>query len=127
MTAGKTIELDHLIEGSRMRLYWYSNSLGTTLEMWRDQAPALRERFRLVRYDHRGHGGSPSRPAPTPWRTSARMCWFCWMASGWSASFCGLSIGDGRHVARQRSARTRRAWRCAAQRPASILTPIARA
>ena len=92
VTAGKTIELDHLIEGSEDALYWLSNSLGTTLEMWRDQAPALRERFRLVRYDHRGHGGSPSRPAPTPWRTSARMCWFCWMASGWSA-FCGLSIG----------------------------------
>ena len=28
-----------------------SNSLGTTLQMWRDQAPALRERFRLARLE----------------------------------------------------------------------------
>ena len=35
-----------------------SNSLGTSLEMWDDQAPALAERFRLLRFDSRGHGRS---------------------------------------------------------------------
>lgn len=34
------------------------NSLGTTTAMWEPQLPALTERFRLVRYDHRGHGKS---------------------------------------------------------------------
>jgi 3-oxoadipate enol-lactonase len=36
-----------------------SNSLGTTMSMWDAQLPALAERFRVVRYDLRGHGGSP--------------------------------------------------------------------
>ena len=41
-----------------------SNSLGTTLEMWDPQAAQLAERFRLVRYDTRGHGSSPIPPSP---------------------------------------------------------------
>jgi 3-oxoadipate enol-lactonase len=41
-----------------------SNSLGTTMRMWDEQLPALRDRFRLVRYDTRGHGGSPAPPGP---------------------------------------------------------------
>jgi len=41
-----------------------SNSLGTTLEMWDAQLPALTERYRVVRYDTRGHGRSPVPPGP---------------------------------------------------------------
>jgi 3-oxoadipate enol-lactonase len=41
-----------------------SNSLGTDLHMWDAQAAAFAQRFRLVRYDRRGHGksGVPSGP-----------------------------------------------------------------
>ena len=35
-----------------------SNSLGTNLEMWSPQMEALRTRFRVLRYDSRGHGAS---------------------------------------------------------------------
>jgi 3-oxoadipate enol-lactonase len=35
-----------------------SGSLGSTLEMWDRQLP-LAERFRLLRFDHSGHGNSP--------------------------------------------------------------------
>src|ERR1700693_5043623 len=35
-----------------------SNSLGTDLRMWDDQAPTWSKHFRLVRYDRRGHGKS---------------------------------------------------------------------
>jgi len=41
-----------------------SNSLGSTSAMWDPQYPALAERLRIVRYDHRGHGESPVPPAP---------------------------------------------------------------
>lgn len=41
-----------------------SNSLGAALEMWDPQAEALAERFRLVRYDTRGHGRSAVPPGP---------------------------------------------------------------
>jgi 3-oxoadipate enol-lactonase len=41
-----------------------SNSLGTNLHMWDPQAKAFSEKFRLVRYDRRGHGksGAPKGP-----------------------------------------------------------------
>jgi 3-oxoadipate enol-lactonase len=35
------------------------SSLGTTLEMWSPVLPGLADRWRIVRYDHRGHGRSP--------------------------------------------------------------------
>ena len=37
----------------------FSNSIGTTLEMWDRQIPALFNRYRCLRYDTRGHGRSP--------------------------------------------------------------------
>jgi len=39
-------------------------SLGTTLEMWDPQLPALADRRRVIRYDHRGHGASPVPAGP---------------------------------------------------------------
>src|SRR5215467_6889540 len=40
------------------------NSLGTTMELWEPQLEGLGRRFRLLRYEHRGHGGSPAPPGP---------------------------------------------------------------
>lgn len=34
----------------------FSNSLGTNLSMWDRQVPALEQKFRVLRYDMRGHG-----------------------------------------------------------------------
>lgn len=42
----------------------FSNSLGTSLEMWDAQVEALRGRYRCLRYDTRGHGRSAVRDEP---------------------------------------------------------------
>jgi 3-oxoadipate enol-lactonase len=42
----------------------FSGSLGTDLTMWEAQADPLGARFRVLRYDMRGHGGSPVPPGP---------------------------------------------------------------
>ena len=36
----------------------FSNSLATSLAMWDEQAAALKDKYRVLRYDQRGHGGS---------------------------------------------------------------------
>jgi 3-oxoadipate enol-lactonase len=41
-----------------------SNSIGSTPAMWYRQLPALTDRLRVVRYDHRGHGRSPVPQGP---------------------------------------------------------------
>jgi 3-oxoadipate enol-lactonase len=41
-----------------------SNSLGTNLAMWDVQIPTLAQKFRVVRYDSRGHGLSKVTPGP---------------------------------------------------------------
>ncbi|MFT3864232.1 MAG: 3-oxoadipate enol-lactonase [Solirubrobacterales bacterium] len=60
-----TVALNHLVEGpADAPALVLLNSLGTDLRMWDAQAEALREELRIVRCDARGHGGSPTAPAP---------------------------------------------------------------
>lgn len=58
------VDLHYVDEGPRdAPVLVLSGSLGSTVEMWRPQAP-LAETFRVIRIDHRGHGGSPVPPGP---------------------------------------------------------------
>jgi 3-oxoadipate enol-lactonase len=41
-----------------------SNSIGSTSDMWEPQVPALAERYRVVRYETRGHAGAPVPDGP---------------------------------------------------------------
>jgi 3-oxoadipate enol-lactonase len=95
MTEETTVRLHHQFEGSEdAPVLVMANSLGTTLRMWDDQAPALRERFRLLRYDHRGHGGSPVPPGPYRIEDLGRDALALLDGLGIEHfSFCGLSIG----------------------------------
>lgn len=47
----------HVVDGSGETVVLI-NSLGATLDMWEPQVEPLGERFRLVRFDTRGHGGT---------------------------------------------------------------------
>lgn len=70
------------------------NSLGTTLEMWEPQVPALATGFRLVRYDRRGHGRSPAPPGPYSIEDLGRdVLGLLDDLDLERVSFCGLSIG----------------------------------
>jgi 3-oxoadipate enol-lactonase len=60
---GVTIRYD--IEGPiNAPVVTLSHSLAANLHLWDAQAASLRDRYRVLRYDVRGHGGSSVPPAP---------------------------------------------------------------
>jgi 3-oxoadipate enol-lactonase len=71
-----------------------SNSLGTNLSMWDPQIPALAQRFRVLRYDTRGHGQSAVTPGPYSITQLGRDVVGLLDDAGIErAHFCGLSMG----------------------------------
>jgi 3-oxoadipate enol-lactonase len=88
-------ELHHRVDGpDDAPVLVLAPSLGTTLELWEAQLPALAARRRVVRVDLPGHGSSPIPAGPTPVQD---------MAAGVlailddleieRASLCGVSLG----------------------------------
>ena len=86
--------LHHEVSGpAHAPIVLMGGSLGTTLEMWAGQLP-LADRFRLVRFDHRGHGRSPAPPGPYEIADLGADVLGLMDALGIErASACGLSIG----------------------------------
>lgn len=71
-----------------------SNSLGSTLEMWDDQIPALAANHRVLRYDTRGHGRSDAPAGPYSFADLAGDVIGLMDALGIErAGFMGLSLG----------------------------------
>jgi 3-oxoadipate enol-lactonase len=72
----------------------FSNSLGTNLGMWDLQARALQDRFRILRYDTRGHGQSsvPDGPYSIDQLANDFLCLLDALQIR-TTSFCGLSMG----------------------------------
>ncbi len=71
-----------------------SNSLGTTLDMWVPQMPALLEHFRVLRYDTRGHGQSEVTPGPySIAQLGNDVLALLDHVKAPRAHFCGLSMG----------------------------------
>ena len=70
------------------------NSLGTNLRMWDDQAADWSKRFRLVRYDRRGHGKSGAPKGPYRMELLGRDALAVADAAGVKKfNWCGLSMG----------------------------------
>lgn len=98
-----TVALHHLDQGPRAApALVLCGSLGSTLEMWSPQVAPLTERFRVVRVDHRGHGGSPVPPGPYRIADLAGDVLALLDALGLDrVAYCGLSMGGcvGLHLA----------------------------
>ncbi len=140
-----TVALEHRIDGlADGPALLMSGSLGTTLEMWEPQLPLLSDVARLVRFEHRGHGGSPAPPGPYSIdELGADVLALMDALELERASYCGLSIGGmvGQWLAINAPARIhrlilictsahlppQRAWheRAAAVREAGSAEPIA--
>ncbi len=72
----------------------FCNSLGTDLHMWDRQVDALSARFRILRYDRRGHGQSSAAPGLYSVAGLGADVVALWDHLGVERShFCGLSIG----------------------------------
>lgn len=60
-----TVELHYTVDGPPDAPFLVlGSSLGTTGALWQPQMPTLVENFRVLRYDHRGHGRSPVPQGP---------------------------------------------------------------
>jgi 3-oxoadipate enol-lactonase len=71
-----------------------ANSLGTNLSMWDAQMPSLSARFRVMRYDTRGHGSSVISPGGYAVDTLGRdVLGLLDALNIQRAHFCGLSMG----------------------------------
>lgn len=79
-----------------------SHSLATDLTLWDDQMAALTPRFRVLRFDTRGHGGSSAPAGPYDFAMlTADVLWLMEHLGVQRAHLCGISLGGmiAQHVA----------------------------
>lgn len=87
------MSLHHRIDGDGDRALVLAGSLGSTFAMWEPQLAALTDRFRVVRFDHPGHGGSPLLDVRTVGGIAAEIASLLDGLGLERVSFCGLSLG----------------------------------
>lgn len=95
MAAPKAIDLNYRADGPPgAPVLVLSHALGLSLAQWDPQVAPLSRAFRVVRYDHRGHGGSPVPPGPYTIEELGRDLIHLLDRLGLDrVSFCGLSLG----------------------------------
>ena len=88
------MKLAYRVDGQEAAPLVLANSLGTTWELWDAQLPELARDFRVVRFDHPGHGRSPIPDAPVTVESLADDVVELLDALELErVSFCGLSLG----------------------------------
>lgn len=90
------LSVHYQLEGDlRAPVVMLCNSLGTDLHMWDAQLPALLPKFRVLRYDKRGHGltdGAPEESYSLDGLADDALALLDALKLG-RVHFCGLSIG----------------------------------
>jgi 3-oxoadipate enol-lactonase len=86
---------DHRLDGPQdAPVLVLANSLGTTRRLWDSQMPAFTGEFRVLRWDHRGHGLSPTAPgAYTMAMLAGDLLDLLDRLGIARASVCGMSLG----------------------------------
>ncbi|MCE7007721.1 3-oxoadipate enol-lactonase [Kibdelosporangium philippinense] len=91
----KPVEVHRTIEGPQdAPVLILSGSIGSNLDMWLPQRTALSDEYRVVSYDHRGHGKSPVPDGPyTIADLAGDVIALLDQLQVEKAHFCGLSLG----------------------------------
>ncbi|MGB6102996.1 MAG: 3-oxoadipate enol-lactonase [Pusillimonas sp.] len=80
--------------GDDAEVLLFSNSLGTSLALWDEQASYFSSRYRVLRYDTRGHGLSAKSPGPyTIEQLGTDVIRLADALGIEKFSFCGISMG----------------------------------
>jgi len=95
MATAAPIDLHYRVDGpSSAPVLVLSHALGLSMAMWDRQVAPLSREFRVVRYDHRGHGGSPVPERPYRIEDLGRdLLHMLDRLALERVSFCGLSLG----------------------------------
>ncbi|MGH3934225.1 MAG: alpha/beta fold hydrolase [Pseudonocardiaceae bacterium] len=91
----RSVKVHHELTGSSdLPVLVLAGPLGSTMQIWQPQVEALADRFQILRYDHRGHGGSPVADGPYAIADMAiDVVALLDELSIERAAFCGLSLG----------------------------------
>jgi 3-oxoadipate enol-lactonase len=95
MGTATPIDLNYRVDGPPgAPVLVLSHALGLSMAMWDPQLAALSRAFRVIRYDHRGHGGSPVPAGPYRIEELGRdLLHLLDRLALERVSFCGLSLG----------------------------------
>ena len=97
LITANNISINYEIDGPKdAPVLVFSNSLATSLSMWNDQVDRLKDQFRILRYDNRGHGATPTPETEGPYSIELLARDLLGLLDELKIekiSFCGLSKG----------------------------------